>query len=286
MKKTIIVIIFSILLLAVTFLFFKTPSNNKNEKDKTEHASEEKIEVNQNEIDEYIDYDIIDDSHIKMNQPIYYLALGDSLTKGIGDEQNKKGFTERLVEKIEKINGSEVNLDNRGKRGRRSDQLLKLIEEGHYDEEIKMADLITITIGGNDIMKIVKQDLFELEKQAFDDERVEFEERLKKVVDEIHVRNDNVPIVLIGVYNPFTTISDEIEEFNMIVDEWNETIENIADETPKACYVKIQDLFDTNANMVYHSDFFHPNSNGYTMMTERILLNMMECHILKPNQIN
>lgn len=46
---------------------------------------------------------------------IYYLALGDSLTRGVGDEEKKNGYTERLAEKIEEyILNSEVILDNRG----------------------------------------------------------------------------------------------------------------------------------------------------------------------------
>lgn len=268
-------------------MFLKSKNEIKVNDISNENNKVEEIQKKENDykIDEYINYEIIDDSQMKWNESIYYLALGDSLTKGIGDEQNKNGFTKRLVEKIEQFNIRDVYLDNRGKRGRRSDQLLKLIKKGHYDEEIENAHLITMTIGGNDIMKVVKKDLLQLEKEAFDKERIEFGKRLKKIVSEIHARNSQVPIILIGLYNPFEMLSDEIKEFDTIVNEWNETIENIALNHSKACYVKVHDLFDSNSNMVYHSDFFHPNGYGYTMITERILLNMMECDMFELNQL-
>ena len=64
-------------------------------------------------------------------KPVLYLALGDSLTKGVGDETNNYGYTGLLAQELNKWPAiSEVELDNRGKNGRRSDQLLALMEDG------------------------------------------------------------------------------------------------------------------------------------------------------------
>ena len=211
---------------------------------------------------------------------LYYLALGDSLTKGIGDEERKSGYTERLVEKIEQTSDiEEVVLDNRGKRGRRSEQLLGLLQKGHYDYELQNAELITLTIGGNDIMKVVKKDLFELKREMFDEELADFKNRYDQILREIRLENPDVPIIIIGLYNPFSVITDEITEFELIIKDWNETIENTSLKYNNVCYVDIQDLFDQNANLVYHSDFFHPNGYGYTIMTERIISMMKSCQI-------
>lgn len=71
-------------------------------------------------------------------QPVFYLALGDSLTRGVGDETQDYGYTIRLQQELEKWPMvEEVELDNRGKNGRRSNQLLSLLKRGHYDEELK-----------------------------------------------------------------------------------------------------------------------------------------------------
>lgn len=241
--------------------------------------------LTQETIDEYMLNTFSESQEVEMGtEKFYFLALGDSLTRGVGDEQQKNGYTKRLAEKIKQWSKiSDVELDNRGKRGRRSDQLLALLEKGHYDNELKNSRLITITIGGNDMMKVVKKDIFDIKKEDFDKELVKFQERYDQIIKEIRLRNPNVPIILIGLYNPFSIMTDEFEEFDTIISEWNNTIQDVSGNYANACFVNVEDLFETNANLVYHTDFFHPNGNGYTIMTERIVSNMKNCQIEDPS---
>ena len=211
---------------------------------------------------------------------IYYIALGDSLTRVVGDEQKGYGYTIRLQQQLEQWPMiKSVELDNRGKNGRRSDQLLNLLQKGHYDEELEKADLITITLGGNDAMKIVKKHLFSLNKQLFDNELPKFSERYEEIFHEIRMRNADVPIVVIGFYNPFSIIVDEATPFEPIISEWNAEIKKLANEDVNACFVTIDDLFTSNEDMVYHVDFCHPNATGYDRMTKRIVERMQSCNI-------
>lgn len=213
-------------------------------------------------------------------QPIQYIAFGDSLTRGIGDETKMYGYSGRLAEKLERWPAiTEVELDNRGKNGRRSDQLLTLLQKGHYDEELPQADFMTMTLGGNDVMKVVKSDLFSLKKEMFDKELMHFAQRYRDIIAEIRKRNSEAPILLIGFYNPFSIITDEYTPFETIVNEWNDTIKQISTDDINACFVPISDLFVTNAGMVYHTDFFHPSASGYEQMTERIIEYMKLCDI-------
>ncbi|CAM5239937.1 Lysophospholipase OS=Lysinibacillus sphaericus OX=1421 GN=LS41612_11240 PE=4 SV=1 [Lysinibacillus sphaericus] len=93
----------------------------------------------------------IDDDNAKQ---LHYLALGDSLTDGVGDEYSQDGYVGRFADSMLAWTSiSEVKVENRGKRGRRSDELLKLLKKGHYDEELQQAQLISLTMGGNDVMK-------------------------------------------------------------------------------------------------------------------------------------
>ncbi len=213
-------------------------------------------------------------------QDIYYLALGDSLTRGVGDELKSYGYTIRLQEQLEKWPMIKtVELDNRGKNGRRSDQLLALLQKGHYDEELEEANLITMTLGGNDVMKIVKKNLFSLDKKLFDKELPKFITRYDEILKEIRLRNPDVPIIVIGFYNPFSIIVDEVTPFEPIISEWNAEIEKLAATEGNACFVPVEDLFTSNEDMVYHVDFFHPNSTGYERMTKRIIETMQSCNI-------
>lgn len=212
-------------------------------------------------------------------KPVFYLALGDSLTKGVGDETNNYGFTGLLAQELNKWPAiSEVELDNRGKNGRRSDQLLTLVEDGQYDEELSKANLITITLGGNDVMKVVKEKLFNLDVEMFKEAMPPFLERYEQIVEYIRTKT-SAPIILVGFYNPFTIITDEYTPFETIIEDWNKEIESITKKTENACFVHIEDLFTSNVDMVYHTDFFHPNAKGYERMAERVKQSLSDCNI-------
>lgn len=213
-------------------------------------------------------------------QNISYLALGDSLTRGVGDEKQDYGYTIRLQKQLEDWPMiKSVELDNRGKNGRRSNQLLTLLKKGHYDEELANADLITITLGGNDVMKIVKKNLFSMEKSMFDKELPKFIKRYDKIVSEIRLRNADVPIILIGFYNPMSIVVDEITPFDPIISEWNTEIEKLSQDNSNVCFAPVEDLFVSNEDLVYHVDFFHPNSTGYDRMATRVKESMKACDI-------
>lgn len=215
---------------------------------------------------------------VEKAKQLHYLALGDSLTDGVGDEYNQDGYVGRLASTLQTwASISKVEIDNRGKRGRRSDQLLKLIKKGHYDEEFQQAELISMTMGGNDVMKVVKQDLFNLKRDAFDAELLAYKERYSKIIEGIRAKNPTAPLLLIGFYNPFSIVTKEANEFDTIITEWNRIIEEIASKDTNACYVSVEDLFDSNEELVYHTDFFHPNARGYEKMTERIIASMELC---------
>lgn len=221
-----------------------------------------------------------DSQHIEVEnaKQLRYLALGDSLTDGVGDEYSQDGYVGRLADSLLAWDSiSEVEVDNRGKRGRRSDQLLKLLKKGHYDEELQDAQLITMTMGGNDVMKIVKKDMFNLKRDAFDKELLAYEKRYRDIIDGIRKRNPTVPLILIGFYNPLSIVTNEVNEFDSIITEWNQVIERIASKDSNACYISVEDLFDSNEELVYHTDFFHPNAKGYDKMTERIISEMEQC---------
>lgn len=205
-------------------------------------------------------------------KPLKLLSLGDSLTAGVGDEYKQQGYVGRMATSLEQWSIiSKVDIDNRGKRGRKSDKLLELVEQGQYDKEIEEANLITVTMGGNDIMKVVKDDLFSLKRKEFNKERKAFTKRYTNIVATIREKNPDVPLVLIGFYNPLSIVVEERNEFDSIIGEWNAVVEEIANETPNTCYVDIADLFDSNDDMVYHTDFFHPNASGYDKIAARIM---------------
>lgn len=71
---------------------------------------------------------------------------------------------------------------------------------------------------------------------------------------------------------------------NTIMNEWNSDIRRFSNQDPYSVYVSVEDLFDSNANMVYHTDFFHPNAKGYDQMTARIITTLHEADLKKLSQ--
>lgn len=206
------------------------------------------------------------------------VGLGDSLTQGVGDELKKGGYFGRITREMDDWKGvKDVRVDNLAKRGRRSDQLLAQLEQEDIQEYVKQADIIFLTIGGNDIMKVVKENLFNLKKESFYVELGKYEIRLDELFGIIRGLNGDAIIVIAGLYNPFTLVMNETPEFEEILDAWNETIEVRTVLDGKSCFVPVLDLFDSNVNMVYHTDYFHPNAKGYEAMTKRFLDKLDEC---------
>lgn len=206
------------------------------------------------------------------------VGLGDSLTQGVGDELKKDGYFGRLKNEMFSWEGvKDVKANNLAKRGLRSDQLLVQLEESYDQSLVKEADIILMTIGGNDVMKVVKKNLFNLEKSPFYEELRQYEIRLDELFGMIRALNGDAVIVIAGLYNPFSIVTEEANEFEDIIEDWNKAIEVRTVLDSKSCFVPVTDLFDSNATMVYHTDFFHPNAKGYDSMTKRFLDKLEEC---------
>ena len=212
---------------------------------------------------------------------IELVGLGDSLTQGVGDELKRKGYIGRLQEEFLNYKGIEdVVLTNTAKRGRRSDQLLIMLKDGEIDHQIRKANIITITMGGNDMMKVVKKDLFNLKVEEFEKELQKFERNYVQILEEIREINSYAPIVLFGIYNPITNVTEETSEFDQIVADWNYSIELLSYSDVNACFVPIDKLFDSNASLVYHTDFFHPYSKGYQLIIEEAMKSLQNCGLI------
>ncbi|KAA0965873.1 GDSL family lipase [Sporosarcina sp. ANT_H38] len=213
---------------------------------------------------------------------IHVIGLGDSLTQGVGDELDKEGYLGRVTSRMIEWKGvKDVDVANLAKRGRRSDQLIEKLEEPEVQSSVKTADLIFLTIGGNDIMKVVKSNLFNLKIEPFYIELGKFENRLDELFSIIRDLNGDAIIVVAGLYNPLSIMTDESNEFEDIIDDWNEAIEVRTVMDGRSCFVPVTDLFDSNTNMVYHTDFFHPNAKGYDVMADRYLEKLEECGLQK-----
>ncbi|MFP7296742.1 SGNH/GDSL hydrolase family protein [Neobacillus niacini] len=198
------------------------------------------------------------------------VAIGDSLTEGIGDETENGGYVGILNHTFEDHNLN-VTVENFGKKGNRSDQLLKRLKEEDIENAIKDADIVLITIGANDIMKVLKSNFMNVTMEPFQQERLKYTERLEAIFNKINELNPNTQIYLIGFYNPFERHFGEIKELEIIIDNWNSAGEALTGEFENAAYIPTKDLFSNSVIDLLAEDEFHPNSSGYKLMAERVL---------------
>ncbi|RID89111.1 GDSL family lipase [Peribacillus asahii] len=208
--------------------------------------------------------------------PIQIVSVGDSLTQGVGDSKDNGGYLPYLKKKLEKEpNITAVEMVNYGVRGNRTDQLLKRLDKKEIREHIEQADSIVVTIGGNDIMKVFKQNFTHLEMDQFETAKIGYEDRLRKIFDKIRTYNKSAQIYLVGVYNPYTKIFADLYELDMIIADWNNSGEKIVSQYDSAYFISIEDIFqNTTEDLLYTEDYFHPNDRGYELIATRIYNNM------------
>ncbi|MFT8321251.1 MAG: SGNH/GDSL hydrolase family protein [Bacillus sp. (in: firmicutes)] len=204
-------------------------------------------------------------------QDVKIVSAGDSLTQGVGDSTGKGGYIPYLKGLLENDRGiGEVTFENFGVKGNKTDQLLTKIQTDEVHQSITSADMVILTIGGNDIMKVVREHLSDLQLEDFSEQMKQYESNLYQVLKTIREYNSEALIVLVGVYNPFTKWFSNIDEMNQVVTEWNATGENILTLFDQTYFVRIDDIFLTGKENLFYKDYFHPNDKGYQLIADNI----------------
>lgn len=233
-------------------------------------------------------------------QRIQLVAVGDSLTQGVGDETNKGGFVSLLANSLEtKFPVNPVEIENFGVSGNRSPQILKRVKSDEkLQKNLETADIITLTVGGNDLMRVIQNNILGLSVDTFKKPGEKYQKNLQELLDEIRTYNSKAPIYVLGIYNPFYIYFPEITEMQEIVNNWNRLTESVVDQEDQTYFVPINDLiyqgiFDTNDatveeevdastlndlrnNALYEEDKFHPNFNGYQLISMAFLEKITE----------
>ncbi|MFC4386445.1 GDSL-type esterase/lipase family protein [Gracilibacillus marinus] len=196
-------------------------------------------------------------------------AIGDSLTQGVGDETENGGYVGILEEQFREAD-VQVTIDNFGKRGNRTDQLLKRLEKEEIVESIEESQIVLITIGANDIMKIVKDNFMDLTEEPFIQEQEPYNDRLTQIIERIQSINNEADIYLLGFYNPFEKYFSDIEALNSILTRWNNESRVVANEFDNVTYIPMEDIYQNRSGNFFAEDNFHPNYNGYELMANRV----------------
>ncbi|MHB8171936.1 MAG: GDSL-type esterase/lipase family protein [Thermincolia bacterium] len=207
----------------------------------------------------------------------YYLALGDSLTVGYQSPQetmkagnSAKKFVDIYFDRI-KPYFNNLEKMNHGKIGISSSQLRKdVLDNRDLREKIKQASVITVTIGGNDLLKQGLEIVLTGKEAQVEKSREQMAKNLTETLVEIR-KLTKAPVYVSDIYNPFNPKRWQHKKLEPWVQKFNRTIYDIAWEQK----VKVAPVYETfqgheikkKESFIGH-DALHPNDNGYTAISE------------------
>ncbi|MDA1740358.1 SGNH/GDSL hydrolase family protein [Bacillus cereus] len=208
----------------------------------------------------------------KKTGTLQIVSLGDSLTRGVGDKEGI-GYIGRMKEDLQKDYKQKVALTNLAVSGAKMPDLLKQIESNGAQYSIKQADVIVLTIGGNDLFP-GWESLGKIDLETYRPDTETFQNEAKKIIGEIRKLNTDSPIFWLGLYNPFEDVEDLKGSSNIVVD-WNASLEKLAINNKNVYITPTFDLFQNRGKDLLYSDHFHPNEVGYTYMADRLVQNVV-----------
>ncbi|HKL41526.1 MAG TPA: GDSL-type esterase/lipase family protein [Clostridia bacterium] len=193
------------------------------------------------------------------------VILGDSIGFGIGDKSNK-GIGIRYKELISKEESNNTEISNFSVPGHESIDLLTLIEKNQNDSTILKADIIIISIGGNDLNHLEFQDTLSLDID-FKETIKSYKENLQNIINKIRRINKEAQLAIIGLYDPYP--QEETQKTRLIL-QWNYETVLIANLNYKIAYIPTYELFKYHLDSYLSSDEFHPSGEGYQVIAQEL----------------
>lgn len=206
-------------------------------------------------------------SKTKKDDRFNIIAIGDSLTRGTGDSTGK-GYVGNVKDSLEEKTDRKIYLSNLGIKGQRSNQLLQQVNQPEVQRQLKDADVIMMTIGGNDLFQS-GQTLVDLNLNNVKTLQNQYLKNVNSILSTMRAVNKDATIFFIGLYNPFIKM-DNASQTSSIVREWNFKSAELSAKYPKTVFVPTFDIFELKVDDYLYSDHFHPNAEGYKLVADRV----------------
>lgn len=201
---------------------------------------------------------------------LYHLALGDSIIRGVGAGQGQN-LVCQFSEELGRLTHKEVEFRNEGISGMTSGELRQLVDSKRYDEEIMKADIITVNIGGNDVLRAAKKTDFQSAFKAFDSIQESFTQNLAEITARITEVNPKATIVFLELYNPLNPEAAYYGMADKLLPKWNLNIYRTAKNIPTAIVVETSKVINGKNLQNLSPDGVHPNSLGYKAIASQII---------------
>jgi lysophospholipase L1-like esterase len=198
------------------------------------------------------------------NQPIKIVALGDSLTYGVGDP-SRNGYIGVVRYNIQKQTGRNVIVNNFGISGQRSDQLLNQLNNGVVIKALKQADYVFVFIGTNDFRRAAGWNFRQLPEEPVLLGKEKLKKNLSTTLKTVRKNNSFAQLYVLGLYNPYFGPEYDPNAAN-VLRSWNDTIISVSKESTLTKYVSTYELYENVNKEMFFYDSLHPNRRGYLRM--------------------
>lgn len=205
---------------------------------------------------------------------LFYVALGDSIAYGSGLSNPVEACYGKII-----ADTNAFDFANHAIPGHTTTNLINRLSEETVIDDIKKADIISISIGGNDfltsnLISLMFDALVKNNYGQFDTISENFYKNLCTIIDTINEYNSDAVILLQTIYNPQSGVIGSV--YQQGADRLNTSIIRYAEENPGEIVVVdvAAALGDDAAN--FADDGIHPSAQGNELIAAEIQKTLYE----------
>lgn len=225
-----------------------------------------------------------------ISSTIRYVALGDSIAFGYGlEDKEEDSYVGQVRQYLEKT-CDYVVATNFGENGMRSDELLDILTNPKnkkykkYRATLSYADIVTISIGSNDLLHLIKLD-FNMEEiiregaGKFRKACLDFADNFPKIIKEIHAINPRAKIYANNIYNPAKGLSSYANVYD-VAEHYINLLNEAFTTTKEYDLVNIKEAFDQqdksmiNVSLKGREIDPHPSREGHKLIGQMVIKKM------------
>ena len=209
-------------------------------------------------------------------EKLNYLLLGDSIAEGFGITNPNDASYGKIVADT---NG--FNYKNDAVMGRNSVGLVnRLTNDEEYINDVQWADIISVSIGGNDFLLdhaalLIAEAIIFNDYSKFDKIGETFYKNFSKSMDRIHEINPDAKIFVQLLYTSWT-FEFARKPYKQAAKRINDAIIKYAAENPQNIYtVDTSEIFDGRRDCI-STDTIHPNAQGNIELAKAVQSKLFE----------
>ncbi|MFK2827082.1 S-layer homology domain-containing protein [Bacillus sp. B190/17] len=212
---------------------------------------------------------------------IDYVAIGDSLAAGQGpydkdkpvEEKIGTGYTDLIAKKL----GEDGKLGSFTKEfsvsGATSADVLAMLQNPKAQQAVKEAELVTLSVGANDLFKVIKVDpttgkvIYNLEEVQ--QTMAALQQNLAVITTQLKQLNPQAKIYVMGYYFAFPYLPEgaEKEQAKALSAQLNQLIEGVSNYSGVS-FVSVKEFDKNSLAYLPNPQDVHPNEAGYGVMAD------------------